>query len=67
MCQRTSNAVVKFWICFFLFILFQNEERVLKNMLFALLEESNALFELFGAGNNWHLKTTKIKAPKYCI
>ena len=41
-CHATGNAMVKIWVCFFLSIFLQNEERVRKNGLFALLEESNA-------------------------
>ena len=50
----------------FLSILFQNEEGLLKNDLFALLEDSNASFKNIWR-RNWHLKTTKTETYKYCF
>ena len=47
-------------------IFFQNEEGLLKNDLFALLEDSNASFKNIWH-RNWHLRTTKIETYKYCF
>ena len=44
----------------FLSILFQNEEGLLKNDIFALFEDSNASAKNIWH-RNWHLKTTKMK------
>ena len=64
--QRTVHGVVNFLVCFFFFFLFQNEEGLLKNDFFALLEDSNASVENIWYWN-WHLKTTEIKSSKYCF
>ena len=57
--QRTGNAMVKIWVCFFLSIFLQNKERVLKNGLFALLEESHAFAETLCHRNCLAFKNNK--------
>ena len=58
-CQATGNAMLKIWVCFFLSIFLQNKERVLKNGLFALLEESNAIVSTLYHRNCLPFKSNK--------